>query len=82
MCVGTARFQGKSGMEVNYDFQGNTVVVNWDSGSRGYCANAQQEFLDRFLIESLEVICLFPRPSGKDLTLTVLGERAGAVRPK
>src|SRR5438132_236201 len=37
---------------------------------------------DRFLIESLEVICLFPRPSGKDLTLTVLGERVGAVRPK
>ena len=82
VCVGTARFQGQSGMEVNYDFQGSTVVVTWDSGSRGYCANAQQEFLDRFLIESLEVICIFPRPSGKDLTLTVLGERVGAVHPQ
>ena len=82
ICVGTASFQGQSGMEVNYDFQGNTVIVNWDSGSRGYCANAQQVFLDRFLIESLEVICIFPRPSGKDLTLTVLGERVGAVHPQ
>lgn|GEM_PF-7072678 len=82
VCVGTARFEGKGGMEVNYDFQGNTVVVTWDSASRGYCANMQQEFLDRFLVESLEVICIFPRPSGKNLTLTVLGERVGVVHPQ
>jgi hypothetical protein len=81
-CIGKAHFQGKSGMEVNYDYQGVSLTLTWDPGSRGYFAQTEQEFLDRFMLESLELVCVFPRPSGKQLTLTVLGKKIGTIHPR
>jgi hypothetical protein len=81
VCFGKAEFRGKNGMEVNYDYQGNSLVLTWDAKSRGYVGNDYQDFVDRFMLESLKVSCVFPRPSGKQWTLTVFGEKV-PIKPK
>jgi hypothetical protein len=77
---GTARFKGKRGMEVNYNYEGLGVHLTWDAKSKGYLATIHMEYIDRFAIESLMVECVFPRPAGNKLKLTVFGESAGTIR--
>jgi hypothetical protein len=81
-CAGKAQFHGRRGLEVNYDYQVGSVTITWDSGSRGYVANSRQDFTDRFILENLDLLCVFPRPAGAELTLTVMGDKVGTIRPK
>src|SRR5262249_12084600 len=79
---GTARFEGRSGMKVDYRFDFSTVVVTWDQGSRPYVAGKYLDFFNEHMFHSLELMCVFPRPSGKELTLTVMGEQVKHIVPR
>jgi hypothetical protein len=79
---GTGAFQGKRGMQVSYDFQGSQVIVTWDPQSKAQVGNIAQDFLDRFMLENLDMICIFPRPAGKDLYLTIYDDPVGKIYAK
>jgi DNA-directed RNA polymerase subunit RPC12/RpoP len=79
--TGTGDFHGKRGMEVHYDFQGSFVTVTWDKDSRAHVGGQYQEFMDSWF-DVWEMVLIFPRPSGQELTLTAMGDRVGRVRPR
>jgi hypothetical protein len=79
--TGTGEFKGKRGMEVHYDFQGAFVTVTWDRGSRGHVGTGYQDFLDSWF-DVWELVLIFPRPASQELTLTVMGDNIGRVKPR
>jgi hypothetical protein len=80
---GTGAFKGKRGLEVNYNFMGTTAEVTWDSQSKAYIGGIYQGHgASRFMLESLDMVVVFPRPAGKQMILTVMGDRVGKITPR
>src|SRR5262249_19225125 len=83
MITGTGSFIGKRGMKVDYTFDDVTARVTWDPQSKPYIGKIYHgEGSSDYMFKSLDIIVIFPRPPGNDLTLTVMGARVGKIRPK
>ena len=79
---GFGAFHSARGMVVNYNFSGSAANVTWDTQSKAYVGSIYQGLgSSQYMLASLEIIVVFPRPPGKELTLTVMGERMGKIKP-
>jgi hypothetical protein len=79
--TGIARFDGRSGMQVNYVYDGSRVLVTWDKDSKAFLGCRGLEFsASEHTFNDLELTFVFPRPPGKYATPIVMGEKMSKVR--
>jgi hypothetical protein len=79
--TGTARFNGRSGMEVNYAYEGSSVMVKWDRDSKAFVSATYLEFPSgQYTFASLELTCVFPRPPGRYAAPIIMGEELSKIR--
>jgi hypothetical protein len=80
--TGTGGYRSSHGMVVNYEFLGSSANVTWDTKSSAHIGSIYQGLgSSRFMLDSLEMICIFPRPPGNELTLSVMGVKVGKISP-
>jgi hypothetical protein len=79
--TGPARFEGRSGMKVNYEYDGSIVKVTWDRDSTAYIGGRDLDFYSGSVtFSSLELTCLFPRPPGQSALLVIMGQEVYNIK--
>jgi hypothetical protein len=74
-------FKGAHGMEVKFEVQDKLASASWDKASHGWISANVLYAKDEMLRKYLELVCLLPRPSSGELTLTVAGVTVAVREP-
>jgi hypothetical protein len=79
--TGAARFEGRSGMQVNYAYDGAAVEMTWDKDSKALISSKSLQFsASQYTFGSLELTCVFPRPPGRYVTPIVMGAEVSKLK--
>jgi hypothetical protein len=79
--TGTARFEGRSGMLVNYTYDGSAVELTWDKDSKALISSKSLQFsASEYTFGTLELTCVFSRPAGRYVTPIVMGAEMSKLK--